>query len=201
MSKFNLNKGDKFSVDKGIQHVRVGLGWDTSKLSKPIDVDAHAFGCIHNANGNPAFYNDASHAVTYANTSLVKGANKSFGTSDGSIVHTGDNRTGAGDGDDEQILIYLDKLPEAISEIMIFVTIHEAAQRNQHFGLVENSYVVLYNEDTKEELCRYNLRNEFSGTITIQVGSLVKNGETWSFNAVGAGTADESLADILSKLS
>ena len=201
MAKFKIEKGGSFKVDKGIQHVRLGLGWKEGKLSKPVDVDAHAFGCV-NLNGTPTFYNDASHALTYANKGALKrGAGKAFGTHDDSMQHTGDNLTGAGDGDDETILIFLDKLPPEINEIMIFLTIHEAAERGQHFGQVEDSYVVMYNDDSKEELVRYNLRNEFDGAITIQIGSLTKKGEDWTFNAVGAGTPTESLEDVLGKLS
>ena len=198
---FNCTKGSAFAINKGIQRIIVGLGWDSSKTTKPIDIDAHAFGCVVR-NGSPSFFNDASHAVTYANGALKKGANKSFGTADDSMIHTGDNRTGAGDGDDEQIKIALDKLPADIEEILIFITIHEAAARAQHFGLIDNSYVSIRDEDANAELCRYNLRQEFDGTITIQVGSLTKeNGGMWKFNAVGAGTSSESLEDILSKLS
>jgi tellurium resistance protein TerD len=200
MATFKIEKGNKFGIDKGIQRVVVGLGWDTSKLSKPIDVDAHAFGCV-NVNGAPSFYNDGSHAVTYANKDLKKGVNKSFGTSDDSIIHTGDNKTGAGDGDDEQIKISLDKVPADINDIMLFVTIHEAEVRGQHFGMVDGAYVCVIDEDTKAELCRYNLRNEFDGAITIQVGSLAKENDNWSFKAVGAGTASDALEDVLGKLS
>lgn len=197
---FKLEKGGKFSLDKGIQRVIIGLGWKEGKASKPVDVDAHAFGCVVN-NGVPSFYNDGSHAVGYFNTSLKKGANKSFGTHDDSIIHTGDNRTGAGEGDDEQIKVALDKVPSEITEILIFLTIHEAKSRGQHFGIIEDSYVSVRNEDDGAELARYSLRNEFSGAITIQVGSLVRDNGTWKFTAVGAGTADESLGDVLSKLS
>ena len=199
MSKFNINKGGKFQVDKGIQHVRLGLGWDESRLSKPIDVDAHAFGVVMRG-GVPRFYGDASHALTYANSDL-KLPNGSFATSDGSMHHSGDNRTGSGSGDDETIKIKFDLLPDEITEIMVFITIHEAKKRGQHFGLVDGSYVVLYNDDTGEELCRYNLKQEFDGLISIQVGSLVKENDKWSFNAVGAGSRDEGLQDLLEKLS
>lgn len=201
MASFKVAKGGKFAVDKGIQHVRLAIGWNESKLTKPVDVDVHAFGCVHSSSGIPSFYNDGSHALTYANSDLVKGKNKSFSTQDGSMTHSGDNRTGAGDGDDEEILIFLSKLPAEIAEIMVFVTIHEAKIRNQHFGLVENAFMTMFNQDTGEELCSYSLSNEFDGAVTIQVGSLVKNGDSWTFNAVGAGTPNEELGDILEKLS
>jgi tellurium resistance protein TerD len=197
---FNLEKGSKFAIDKGIKNILIGLGWDESATSKPVDVDAHVFGCILNAAGNPTFYNDGSHAVTYANGGLQKNPNKSFQTKDGSIIHTGDNRTGAGAGDDESISIKIDLLPSEIVELSVFLTIHEAKARGQNFGIVKNSYVRLVDQDSGAEICRYDLANEFQDAITIQVGSLVNNGGTWSFKAVGAGTANEGLGEILEKL-
>jgi len=202
MATFNLEKGSKFSIDKGIARVLVGLGWDEAKVAPPIDVDAHAFGCVHTAQGTPVFYNDASHVVSYANkANLEKGAAKSFGTKDGSITHTGDNLTGAGEGDDESIAINLELLPDEIVEVCIFLTIHDAIKRKQNFGQISKAYVHLVDQDSNAELCRYDLKNEFASAITIQVGSLVKENGSWNFKAVGAGTDTQGLMEVLEQLS
>lgn len=201
MASFKLEKGNKFSVDKGIKRILIGLGWDESGTTKPVDVDAHVFGCVLNASGNPVFYNDGSHAVTYANGGLKKNADKSFETLDGSIRHTGDNRTGNGAGDDESIQIDIDKLPAELVELSVFLTIHDAKARGQNFGLIKNSFVRLVDQDSGAELCRYDLANEFQDAITIQVGSFVNGAGNWSFKAVGAGTSVEDLGGILEKLS
>lgn len=200
MATFNLQKGDKFAISKGITKFRLGLGWDQSATNNPIDIDAHAFGCVLN-NGSPSFYNGGSHAVTYANGDLIRNSDRSFQTSDGSIIHSGDNLTGKGDGDDESILIDSSKLPAEIVEISIFLTIHDAKSRGQNFGQITNSFVRLVNEETGEELARYNLQNEFATAITIQVGSLVKGSNGWEFKAVGAGTDSNGLGEILGMLS
>lgn len=200
MATFKLEKGSSFSIAKAITKFRIGLGWDESATSKPIDIDAHAFGCVL-VGGSPKFYNDASHAVTYANDALVKNSNGSFQSSDGSIVHSGDNRTGNGAGDDESILIDSSLLPAEITEISIFLTIHEAKSRGQTFGQISNSFVRLLNEDSGEELARYDLQNEFATAITIQVGSLIKGTNGWEFKAVGAGTDANGLQEVLGMLS
>ncbi len=201
MASFNLNKGDKFAIAKAITKFRLGLGWDESATNKPIDIDAHAFGCVLKADGSPTFYNDGSHAVTYANGALTKNSDKSFQTADGSIIHSGDNRTGAGAGDDESILIDSSKLPAEIVEISIFLTIHEAVSRGQNFGQINSSYVRILNEDGGDELARYDLQNEFASAITIQVGSLVKTPAGWEFKAIGAGTSTNDLGAVLGMLS
>jgi len=200
MASFNLQKGNKFTIDKGIKNVLIGLGWDIGACGTSFDIDAHAFGCVVDGQGNPSFFNAGSHALTYANSDLKKNG-KSFGTEDGSMIHTGDNRSGKGAGNDEEMLIALDKLPPEITEISIFISIHEAKARKQTFGKVTNSFVVLVDQDSQNELCRYNLQQEFSDAITIQVGSLVLEGSAWKFKAVGAGTPDEELGDVLGKLS
>ncbi len=201
MASFKLEKGDKFAIAKAITKFGIGLGWDESSTTKPIDIDAHAFGCVLKPDGGPKFYNDASHAVTYANGALVKSPTGSFGSADGSIVHSGDNRTGNGAGDDETITVDVSKLPEDIVEISLFLTIHEAIKRSQNFGSINNSFVRLYNVESGDELARYDLKNEFTSAITIQVGSLVKAPAGWEFKAIGAGDPTNDLGAVLGMLS
>lgn len=206
MATFNLKKGNKFNIDKGIRSVLVGCGWKINSISgAAFDVDLNVFGCVRDVSGNPTFYNQGSHAVTYANQDLKKGANKSLLTEDGSITHTGDNRIGASTAntDAEQSIIKLTDLPPAITEVSFFITVYEAKKRNQKFGAITGAYIRVLDQETNDELCRYDLQKEFDTAISIQVGSLIKDVDTgtWSFSAVGAGSSIEDLGDILGKLS
>lgn len=195
MPKFDLEKGSKFDIDKGITEVLVGLGWD---VGTNFDLDACVFGLV-NQGGSAKFYNDGSHAVFYGNKPLKQG-DSSFMTADGSIHHMGDNRTGIGDGDDESVKINFGKLPPEINEISIFACIYEARKRGQDFGKVQNSYVRVVDQGNGQELCRYSLKNEFAGMHTVQVGSFVKEAAGWAFKAVGAG-AQAEIGDVLSQYS
>jgi tellurium resistance protein TerD len=105
----------------------------------------------------------------------------------GSVEHLGDNRTGEGEGDDEQIRIDLSKVPANISKIAFTVTIYEADTRRQNFGQVNNSFVRIYNADTNEELIRYDLGEDFSIETAAVFGELYRNGDEWKFNAIGSG--------------
>ena len=198
MATFKLEKGGKFSIAKEISKIRLGIGW----AKCDIDVDAHAFACIHTSSGAPSFYNDGSHAVSYANADLKRNKDKSFATPDGSFHHSGDNRTGEGEGDDERITIDLALLPEDIEEIMLFVTIHEAVEKGIHFGMVPDSYVSLYDvNNDAQPLAQYSLKNQCDGLISMQLGSMIKTDGKWAFEAVGKGSPTEGLGEIWGKLS
>ncbi len=203
MPSFNLAKGGKFAIEKSLTAALIGLGWDPV-AGKSIDVDGHAFGLVYRADGSPVFFNDASHALTYANKppsgSLKANADKSFQTVDGALHHSGDCRTGStsSGGADETITVDLAKLPEAIVEIQIWLTIHEP--NGGTFGMLNNAFVAVSNKDSGVELCRFNLGQEFASFNSVQCGSLYKKDGSWSFVAVGAGV-NVGLGDILSKLS
>lgn len=172
-----LKKGQKVDLTKGnssLKKVIIGLGWDINKYDggHSFDLDAVAFcggedGKVHNE-GDMIFYNNLKHRS-------------------GAIEHLGDNVTGDGDGDDEQIVIDLVSVPAEISKIDFTVTIHEAQERNQNFGQVSNSYVRVINSDTKEELIKYDLGEDFSIETAIVVAQLYRNGSEWKFNAIGSG--------------
>lgn len=193
---FNLEKGGSFTLDKANSKYTIGLGWDVAD-NGTHDLDAHVFGCVD----GPKFYNNASHAVTYANKPNLKVNGPAFGSKDDSIISKGDNLTGAGDGADEEIVIDTSKLPAEIKELLVFLTIHNAAKNKQHFGQVKNSFCSITDESGKE-VCRYNLKDMFNGCVSIQVGSLVKDANgAWVFTAMGAGLQTEELGDILKMLS
>ena len=173
----SLSKGQKVDLTKtnpGLTKVVVGLGWDTNKYDggKDFDLDSSVF--LLGENGKVGSDVDF---VFYNNTT---GGN-------GSVVHTGDNRTGEGAGDDEQINIELTKVPESTHRIAFTITIHEAEERNQNFGQVSNSYVRILNEATNEELIRFDLGEDFSIETAIVVGELYRHNGEWKFSAIGSG--------------
>lgn len=178
----NLTKGGNINLSKsnpGLKRVRFGLGWDTNAYDTggEFDLDASVFVCKNNASGQPKLLSD-SHFIFYNNKSDPEGG----------VTHTGDNRTGAGDGDDESVIVDLGKISSSAEEVSFIVTIHEADIRRQNFGQVRNSYIAVYNDETGEELARYRLEDDFSTQTAVQFGSLYRrDGGEWVFKAVGAG--------------
>lgn len=175
----NLSKGQRVSLDKSMKMALVGLGWDTNKYDGGYDFDLDAAAFLLGENGKVLSDDDF---IFYNN---LNGRN-------GAVVHTGDNLTGAGDGDDEIIIINFEKMPDDIKKIAITVTIHEADVRKQNFGQVSNAYVrvaKMENENDTQgaEALRYDLVEEFSVETAIVVCEIYKHGNDWKFNAVGAG--------------
>ncbi|MCI9320717.1 MAG: TerD family protein [Lachnospiraceae bacterium] len=173
----SLQKGQKVSLTKGnpgLSKVVVGLGWDVNQFDTggDFDLDAAAFLLADNgkvsAQGDFVFFGNLEH-------------------SSGSVRHLGDNLTGAGEGDDEQIKIDLSLVPANITKIAFTVTIYEAEQRRQNFGQVNNAFIRIYNETNGEELLRYDLGEDFSIETAAVFGELYKNGDEWKFNAIGSG--------------
>ncbi len=172
-----LKKGQKVSLTKdnpGLKKVVVGLGWDVNAFDTggDFDLDAAAFllgdsGKVSNS-GDFVFYGNLSHAS-------------------GSVVHQGDNLTGVGEGDDEQIKIDLSKVPDSVTKIAFTVTIYEAEARRQNFGQVSNAFIRIYNEESGEEMIRYDLGEDFSIETAAVFGELYRNGSEWKFNAIGSG--------------
>lgn len=175
----NLSKGQKISLDKGMTLALVGLGWDTNRYSGGAEFDLDASAFLLGANGKVRKDEDF---IFYGN---LKSA-------DGSVTHTGDNRTGEGEGDDEVLYIDFTKVPADVERIAITVTIYEAQERGQNFGQVSNAYVRLArrsseNDSVGTEELRYDLGEDFSVETALVVCELYRSGATWKFNAVGAG--------------
>ena len=173
----SLQKGQKVDLTKGnpgLSKIVVGLGWDTNKYDggSDFDLDAAAFLLAGNgkvsSDGDFVFYNNLKH-------------------SSGSVEHLGDNLTGEGEGDDEQIKVDLASVPAAIEKIDFTVTIHEAEARKQNFGQVSNAFIRIVDETSNKELIRYDLGEDFSVETAVVVGELYRNGGEWKFNAVGSG--------------
>ncbi|MCC5608541.1 TerD family protein [Nostoc sp. CHAB 5834] len=173
--EIELNKGGRFNLSKevpGLKKVAIGLGWQASHNGQSYDIDASVFML-----GADAKIHDEKYFVFYNNL-------ESF---DGSLRHSGDNRTGEGNGDDETIYIDLAKVNPAIQEIVFVVTIHQGKEKNQNFSQIKNAFIKIYNNENRNSLARYNLREAFSQETALEFGRLYKKDNEWRFQAVGEG--------------
>ncbi|MGG0736505.1 TerD family protein [Niallia taxi] len=173
----NLSKGQRIDLTKtnpGLTRAIIGLGWDTNRYDGGVDFDLDASAFLADANGKVIndldfiFYNNLAHPS-------------------GGVEHTGDNRTGEGDGDDEQIVIDFSKIPAHVHKVGIAVTIHDADSRSQNFGQVSNAFVRVVNEETNVEILRYDLGEDFSVETAVVICELYKHNGDWKFNAIGSG--------------
>ena len=174
----SLSKGGNVSLSKeapGLKAIVVGLGWDTRATDgADFDLDASIF--ILGENGKVR--SDADF-VFYNNAKSV----------DGAVEHTGDNRTGEGDGDDEQVKMNLDGMGADAKRLVVAVTIHEAEARKQSFGQVQNAFIRIVNQDGGTEITRYDLSEDFSTETALIFGEVYRNNDEWKFKAVGQGYA------------
>lgn len=181
----NLTKGGRINLSKeapSLTKVRIGLGWEANAFDTggSFDLDCSVF--LLGANGKLVSDN---HFVFYNNLKSPCG----------SIVHSGDNRTGDAAGDDETVRIDLARIEPAIEEVSFIVTIHDDSAK-LNFGQVKNSYIKLYDDATGVEIAKYSLEDDFSLETAIQFGSLYKKDGAWMFKAVGAGYK-KGLADFV----
>ncbi|QED47842.1 TerD family protein [Cytobacillus dafuensis] len=172
-----LAKGQRIDLTKtnpGLTKVIIGLGWDTNKYQGRHDFDLDASAFLVDANSRCQndhdfiFYNNLQHPS-------------------GAIVHSGDNRTGEGDGDDEQLVVDFTKIPSYVDRIGITVTIHDSDMRQQNFGQVSNAFVRLLDNSNQQELLRFDLGEDFSIETAVVVCELYRHGNDWKFNAIGSG--------------
>ena len=172
----SLNKGGNLSLSKtdpNLTNVLVGLGWDARATDgADFDLDASAFllGANDKVRGEQDF-------IFYNQTR----------SPEGSVEHTGDNRTGAGDGDDEAVRIELTKVPADVQKIAITVTIHDAEKRGQNFGQVQNAFIRVVNDQSHVEIVRFDLNEDYSTETAMIFGELYRHNGEWKFRAVGQG--------------
>ncbi|NMS90043.1 TerD family protein [Clostridioides difficile] len=197
----NLSKGDKIDLKKsnpGLSNILVGLGWDPVQQTgggffkslfgggqADIDCDASVF--MLNQEGKLSGIKDL---IYFGN---LKSACKS-------ILHTGDNLTGEGTGDDEQILVNLDKVPSNIHKLLFVVNIYNCVDRKQHFGMIENAYIRVEDQSNKKEIAKYNLSDNYSEKTTLIVGAIYRKDGSWQFKAIGEGTKDAGLKEVMQNL-
>jgi tellurium resistance protein TerD len=174
----SLQKGGNVSLtktDPGLTHALIGLGWDArSTDGADFDLDSSVFMVDDSgkvlSDGHFVFYNQTT-------------------SPDGAVVHSGDNRTGEGEGDDETVAIELPKVSADVKRIVFGVTIHEAESRNQNFGMVRNAFMRVLNKDSNTEIARFDLSEDYSIETAMIFGEIYRHGEEWKFKAVGQGFA------------
>lgn len=195
----SLQKGQKVSLTKdnaGLNSVVVGLGWDEAKRSggllgglfgggqsSNIDCDASAFllrGGRLVDKKDVVFFGNLTHPSK-------------------TVRHMGDNLTGAGEGDDEQIAIDLARVPAEYDRIVVVVNIYQAVQRRQHFGMIQNAFIRIVDTRNNQELCRYNLTENYSGMTAMIFGEIYRHNGEWKFNAIGQGTTDPGLGELVAR--
>ncbi len=191
----SLQKGQKVSLSKdnaGLAKVVVGLGWDEAPKA-----GGGFWGALRG--GGQAIDCDAS-AIMLKNGRLVdKDDIVYFGNlthKSNTVQHMGDNLTGAGDGDDEQIVIDLSKVPADYDKIVIVVNIYQAVQRKQHFGMIQNAFIRLVDARNNNEMCKYNLTENYSGMTAMIFGEVYRYNGEWKFSAIGQGTNDPGLLEL-----
>ena len=171
-----LSKGQNVSLSKtdpSLKHILIGLGWDArSSNGEDFDLDASVFMAAENGK-----VPDDAHFVFY--NQLVSPC--------GSVTHTGDNLTGDGDGDDESIIVELEKVPAGIKSLFVAVTIHDAQARRQNFGQVSNAFVRLVNHETGQEVLRFDLSEDYSTETAMVFGEVYRHQGEWKFRAIGQG--------------
>lgn len=173
----NLQKGQKVDLTKGnpsLKKIMVGLGWDVNAFDSGADFDLDAAAFMVGENGKCPTEREF---IFYGNLEHHSGA----------VKHMGDNLTGEGEGDDEQIEVDLTKIPENVSRVVFTVTIYDADVRRQNFGQVSNSFIRIVDATTDQELIRYDLGEDFSIETAVVVGELYRHGGGWKFNAIGSG--------------
>ena len=173
----NLSKGQKVDLTKenpGLKSIMVGLGWDVNAYDSGADFDLDAAAFMLGENGKCITEKEF---IFYGNLEHGSGA----------LKHMGDNLTGEGEGDDEQIQVDLTKIPANVQKIAFTVTIYEAEERRQNFGQVSNAFIRIVDEATNTELIRYDLGEDFSIETAVVVGELYRHNGEWKFNAIGSG--------------
>ena len=193
----SLQKGQKVNLSKesaGLSKVMVGLGWDEAEQTggggflgalfggKKQDIDCDASALLLK-NGKLAGTEDL---VYFGNLKHKSGT----------VKHMGDNLTGAGEGDDEQILVDLARVPAEYDRIVIVVNIYQAVKRNQHFGMIKNAFIRLVDDRNNKEICRYNLTESYPGMTAMIFGEIYRHSGEWKFSAIGQGTKDPGLGEL-----
>jgi stress response protein SCP2 len=202
----DLQKGHKIDLTKGnagLVELMVGLGWDPvasvtgtgggffSKVfggGKPAEIDCDASVIMLNEQGK---LSRKEHIIYFGNLKSPCG----------SVQHMGDNRTGGGDGDDEQILLTFSKVPADVQRIVFVVNIYDCEKRKQDFGMIRNAFIRVVNKSNMQELAKYNLTDNYAGKTSLIVGEVYRHQGEWKFAAIGDGTNDTSLGKLVARYS
>lgn len=196
----NLQKGQRVDLTKGnpgLAKIMVGLGWDPVQNRGGGGFLGSLFGGGGGANIDcdaSVLMLDASGRIRNNSDVIYFGNLKS---TEGSVQHTGDNLTGDGDGDDEQILVDLNRVPAQIDKLVFVVNIYDCVKRNQHFGMIQNAFIRIVNSANNQELIHFNLTDNYSGKTCLVVGEIYRHGGDWKFAAVGNGINVPGLGELV----
>lgn len=191
----SLQKGQRIDLTKGksnLNRVMVGLGWDP--------VETKSSGLLGMFKSGSADIDCDASVIMLTDDALA--SNKDliyFGNLKSachSVLHSGDNLTGEGEGDDEMIEVELQKIPERFNKLVFVVNIYNCVKKKQDFGMIKNAYIRVVDPKTGEELIRYNLSENYGGLTSLVAGEIYRHGEEWKFAAVGDGTTDTNLTEI-----
>ena len=199
----SLQKGQKIDLTKGnagLSELIIGLGWDPVEQSggsgggffsgllggKKVEIDCDASVLLLDANGK---FTRKEHMIFFNNLTSPCG----------SVTHLGDNRTGSGDGDDEQILIQLNKVPTDVHKIVFVVNIYDCQKRKQDFGMIKNAFIRVVNKSNQQEITRYNLTDSYAGKTALIVGEVYRHQGEWKFAALGESTQDVSISAVVGR--
>lgn len=195
----SLKKGQKIDLTKGnpgLNKLMVGLGWDPVENGGGGGFLKGLFG----GGGGANIDCDASVFMLNQDKKLTKKENLVyFGnlkSKCGSVKHMGDNLTGQGDGDDEQIYVELNKIPADVNYLVFVVNIYDCAKRKQDFGMIKNAFIRVVNGDNNQEAVKFNLTDSYAGKTSLIVGEVYRHNTEWKFAAVGEGTTDASLGNL-----
>jgi len=178
----NLQKGQRISLEKeapGLKKIIVGLGWDVNTTGgSSFDLDASCFMLKDDKLEKAIYYAELKSPC-------------------GSVIHTGDNLTGAGEGDDEQIRIDLSKVPDKINKLVFVVNIYQAKGRNQHFGMVNNAFVRVVDESSNKEIAKYSLTESYPNMTAMVLAELYRHNNDWKMAAIGNGSTANSVVELI----
>lgn len=193
----SLQKGQRIDLTKGnagLSTILVGLGWD------PVQTRKGGFLGALLGSSTPDIDCDVS-VLMLENEKLTNQQNLIYfgnlNSKDGSVHHTGDNLTGDGDGDDEQVIVDLKKVPSTVNKLVFVVNIYDCVNRRQDFGMIENAFIRVVDSTKGQEMLRFNLTDNYSGKTSLIVAEIYRSDNEWKFAAVGTGTNDRALKEII----
>jgi stress response protein SCP2 len=197
----NLVKGQKIDLSKGtsgLSKIMVGLGWD------PVEKKSGLLGGLFGGSSAAAEVDcDASAILLDEKGKLSNNKNLIYfgnlNNPNRSIIHQGDNLTGDGDGDDEQIMLELKTIPEDVKRVVFVVNIYDCQKRKQDFGMIKNAFIRVVDMAGNKELCKFNLTEDYAGKMSLLVGEIYRNNAEWKFGALGEATLEGSLSEIIRK--
>lgn len=191
-TSISLKKGNRLSLSKeveGLRSVIVGLGWDVAKVKGK--------GLFGFTSSTPSIDCDASAFLLDNQGKVVDTVYfGSLRSKCGTVIHTGDNLTGDGDGDDEQLIVNLNNVPSHINEIVFTVNIYNAKRKGQDFGMIENAFMRIVDKANDKQIAHFNLTDNYSGDTSMIFGSLKRENNQWEFVAIGQGTQDGSINEL-----